>query len=198
MSNKAAELQAKKYLEVIDVLYPEITEEFGNIETGGYVAKNDVHVIRFGDKVKKALRILKQINPKELLALIDEKALETVQHNINFVYDDLLYIQKRLLAFDFIDDLQVPVANYLKQIAGNPSNYKRWADDEDQLTSKFIAMLTHPDNIEAYKNQIKRIALGTMSQREFNKIYNATRHKMIPLPEENNKFKSFKDYETQD
>ena len=68
------------------------------------------------------------------------------------------------------------------------------------LANKFIEMLTHPDNIETYKNQIKRMALGTMSQKEFEKIYQATKHKMIHAPKpktSQNRFESFDEYKNE-
>ena len=64
------------------------------------------------------------------------------------------------------------------------------------MARKFIGMLTHPNNVETYKNQIKRMVLGTMSQREFNKIYQSAKHKMIPVP--TTRFESFKDYKSKE
>ena len=78
-------------------------------------------------------------------------------------------------------------------------DYKKWAKSEEELTGKFIGMITHPDNIETYRNQIRRMALGTMSLKEFKKIFDATKNKMIPDWEEQRKhqkgkFQSFNQY----
>jgi len=204
MSKKTAKIQAEKYIEVDKVLYPQIQEEFEKIETGKSFSKTDVRMIHFSDKVDKTLRILKAIDTSELHEIVDEKIIEIIEHNINFIYDDLLYIQRRLLGYEFADDLKVPVSKYLKSVAGDDSNYKKWAKHPDELLHKFIEMLTHPDNVETYRNQIKRMALGTMSQKEFNKIFQATKHKMIELhkpklgdPEKTSaKFESFSEYKT--
>jgi hypothetical protein len=190
MSKELAEKNAKKYLDIRQHIYPEITDEFENIESSELVNTKDVRIIRFVDKIQKTIKVLKTIDTSEFNLIVNEDTIETIEYNINSMYDNLLYIQKRLLAYEYADDLQSPIRQYLKNIVGDSSNFRRWAKDEDDLANKFISMLTHPDNIETYKNQIKRMILGTMSLKEFKKIYDTTKHKMIALP----KFQSLIDY----
>jgi len=192
MSIKTAKIHSIKYLEVENTLYPQIQSEFEKIENDMMVSRDDIRMIRFSEKVNKALRILKSVDTSEISEITSEEILQTIEHNINFMYDDLLYIQRRLLGYEYVDDLKGPVMKYLKHIGGDPSNYRKWAQHPDELAHKFIGMLTHPDNVETYKNQIKRMALGTMSQKEFEKIFHAAKHKMIPAP--SNKFESFDEY----
>jgi len=187
-----AQVNAKKYLNIIKRLYPQIKEEFEKIETDGSYSKTDVRAIRFGEIVDKTLKILKQIDTNKMRDSVDEEIIKTIDHNINFIYEDLLYIKKLLLAYEYADDLYDPIKNYLKFLTGDPYNYRKWAEDADQLTKKFIGVMTHPDNIDLYKGYFKRMTLGTMSLREFKKIFEATKHKLIPLP--SHKFESFSAY----
>jgi hypothetical protein len=195
MKNKEAEVHIKRYMNIMDTLYPEIKEEFEKIETDKSISKTDVRIIRFSDKIKSIIRILKHIDVNKIAEIIDQKTLETAKHNINFIYEEMLYLQKRLVGDEYIDDLKIPVRKYVEKM-GTYSliGYEKYTKDLDQLTDKFIGMLTHPDNINTYKNQIKRMALGTMSQNEFNKIFDATKHKMKVVPKKIRKFQSFKEY----
>ena len=163
-------------------MFPSITDEFAEIEDGKEL--DSIQSERLAEKIKKALSLLRQIDTSAISTQVSEDTIETIEDNIGFMYEELLYIEKRLMADEYVDNLKTPVRKYIKAIAGDPSNYREWAKDENELTQKFIAMLTSPDNIETYKNQIRRMAIGTMSEKEFKKIFNATKHKMIPNWEE--------------
>jgi hypothetical protein len=191
MSRATAEKHARKYLMVVKDIYPEISQEFEEIENDK-AARSEVRMDRFSGKLNKAIRLLKQVDSQELREIASEEVVNNVEAKINSLYDDLLYMQRRIMGYEYAENLEVPLTRYLKNAAGNPENYKKWAKHPEELTKKFMEMLLHPDNVETYKNQIKRMALGTMSQKEFNKIFQAAKHKMMPLPEYN--FKSFKDY----
>ena len=192
MSKQSAELIARKYLNIVEELYPEITAEFEKFEDKESYVKGEVQAMRFSDKIKKALKSIKQIDISQLSEYVNKETFENIEQKIDSMYEDLLYMQKRLFADEYIDNLRVPVAKYIRYMGEDPVYYSKWAKNQDELVNKFVGMLTHPDNIETYKNQIKRMALGTMSQKEFNKIYHATKHKMIALPDTG--FKSFKNY----
>jgi hypothetical protein len=188
--SKTAETHIKKYYLVSEDLYPSIIDEFGAIEDGEEL--NAIQSERLIENIKKALTTLKQIDTSAIGSVVSDEQKEVIEDNISFMYEDLLVIQKRLMADEYIDNLKSPVRRYFKQIGGDPSNYKKWAKDEEELTNKFIGMLLQPNNIDMYKNQIKRMALGTMSLKEFKKIFDATKHKMIPIP--NYAFESFREY----
>lgn len=189
--NKNAEINAKKYLLILNTLYPEITEEFKNIEESGKQLDN-IKYVTFSEKIKKLITSLKQIDISTLREIAKDNVIKGIENDINFMYEELLYIQKRLLAIKYADALKVPIKRYLKNVTGDPSNYKRWAQHPDELAKKFIEMLVHPDNIETYKGQIKRIILGTMTLKQFQKLFDMSKYKMIASPE--NTFQSFKDY----
>ena len=189
--SKNAEIHIKKYYLVAKNLYPPIVDEFYEIEEGKKL--NVVQLERFNEKIKRALALLKQIDTSAIGAVISSnKQKEIIEDNIAYMYEEILNIKKRLEVDEYVENLWVPVRRYIKQMKEDPSNYKKWAKDEEQLTGKFIGMITNPDNFDMYKNHIKRMALGTMNLKEFKKIFNAAKHKMIPLPEYT--FESFREY----
>jgi hypothetical protein len=190
MNNKEVREHVQKYLDVVNNLYPEITKEFESIETEGEFHKGDARITDFENKIDRVLKTLKQVDLEKIAEIVDEENLQKTEHNINFITEDLLYIKKRLLAYEYANDLEIPIKNYIKSMALDPSFYKKWAKYPEELTNKFIAMLIHPDNIEVYKSQIKKLISGSMSQKEFNKFFDSIKYKMISLP----KFQSFQDY----
>lgn len=192
MSEKNAKIQAEKYLDIYNDVYPQIMKEFEEIEDRYASDKSEASMERFLEKINKTLRILKNIDTNSLDEIVTEEVIKTINHNIDYMYEELLNIKKRLESNEYVESLKSPVRRYFKQIGGDPSNYKKWAKDEEQLTNKFIGVLTHPDNFDMYKNHIKRMALGTMSLKEFKKIFDAAKHKMTPLP--NYTFESFREY----
>lgn len=193
MSKQEVLKYAKIYSEA-KKLHNEILETFEKIESGNITMSKDRFIfIKLRKDTKYLQLLLNKINIIEIEKEVNNPELvDKIKTNLQLFFETSEYIQKRLLAYEYADDLLVPVKRYIRQIAINPNDYKKWAKHPEELAHKFIEMLTHPDNIETYKNQIKRMALGTMSQREFNKIFEATKHKMVPLPD--NKFQSFSDY----
>jgi hypothetical protein len=189
--NTSAEIHAKKYFNVSKELFPSIIDEFAEIEEGEKI--DIVKSERLSDKIKRTLLLLKQIDTGIISEMTDNDTIETIEDNINYMYEELIYVKNRLLANKYIENLRSPVKNYIARTQGDPSNYKKWAKNEEDLVGKFIGMLTHPNNIELYLNYIKRMAVGTMSDAQFKKMFNATKHKMIPDFSQNN-FQSFSDF----
>jgi len=192
MSEKNAKIQAERYLDIYNDVYPQIIKEFEEIEDRYASDKSEAYVERFLEKINKTLRTLKNIDISSLDEIVTEEVIKVINHNIDYMYEELLNIKKRLEANDYVENLKSPVRRYIRQMKEDPSNYKKWAKDEEQLVNKFIGALTNPDNFDMYKNHIKRMALGTMSLKEFKKIFDAAKHKMIPLP--SYAFESFREY----
>ena len=117
--SRSAEINAKKYFLVSKELYPSISDEFAEIEDDSSL--DSIQIERLTDKIKKAISILKQIDTAALSTVVDEDAVEAIEDNISFMYEELLYIQKRLMADEYVDNLRTPVRNYVKQMAGSAS-----------------------------------------------------------------------------
>lgn len=184
------------YLKEAKNLYEEIGEIFEDIEQGKITINQDrFQFVKISNDIKRLVSLLTKVNIAKIKKdLKDDEMVEKIKDKIDMFYEGADYIKKRLLAYEYMDDLFAPVKNYMKRFTGDPSLYKKWADNENEFVRKFIAALTHPDEIERYKPYIRRMAMGTMSQREFNKIFEATKHKMIP--QATGKFESFKEYKS--
>jgi hypothetical protein len=187
-------LNSKKYFQVSNQLYPTITKLFSEIESGDSTL---IQQEKLEDKIKKALSILKQIDISSIKTVVNKETLDIIKDNIDYMYEEITYIEKRLLAYKYYDDLKFGIGRYFRLLTGNPDNYKKWAHHPDELIKKFVGVLLHPDNVEMYENQIRRIISGTMSQKEFNRIFDASKHKMSMLPEYRNKFEPYKDHAPQ-
>lgn len=189
----AAKKASELYLRA-DELYEKISSVFERIESGEITyEKEKFKFIKLQGDLKMLQSILTKIDTDILEDYVNNETIQTMEHNITYMMENSEYIEKRILADQYFEDLRIPVKKYIRNIAGDPSNYKKWAKDEDELTRKFIGMLTHPDYIDSYIHQIKRMALGTMSLKEFKKIFEATKHKMIPLWE-SFEFQPFSEY----
>jgi hypothetical protein len=180
--SKAAEINGKKYLLVIRNLFPKIQDKFFEFEDGKIF--DAVQRKRMLDEIKRALTILKSIDTTTLDGVLEKETIKKVESDVNNMYESLLSIENRIISDEYIENLLIPVKNYISKVVGTPSSYRLWAKNEDDLTKKFIAMLTKPENLEQYKSQIKRMSLGTMSVKEFKNIFNTLKHKMVATWEE--------------
>lgn len=191
ISNSAK--RASELYKRADDLYERISKNFESIESGEITYANDkFKFVKLQGDLKQLRSMLMKIDIESLERYIGEDQTKILEHNITFMIENGEYIEKRLMADEYVDQLYRPVKKYLHQFMGDPSNYKKYAEDEGQLAKKFIGMMTHPDNIDYFKGYLKRMILGTMTLKEFKKIYEATKYKMIHLPQ--HQFESFSEY----
>lgn len=175
-------------------LYKEIQDQFEDIQENELTYENDKFKFRQLEKDVKTLKSMaSKIRPSLLSGYESEEAIDNIEKNIDYFIEDAIYIEKRLMASKYFKPLLKSVKNYIDNLIGMEKyDYKTYAEDFDQLAKKFTGVLLHPDNIELFGNHIKRMIVGTMSDREFKKIYAANKHKMSKLRKYN--FESFKEY----
>jgi hypothetical protein len=136
---------------------------------------------------------LNKINLHDLEGSYDKNVIDDVEHNVDFYYEAADYIEKYLLGKQYYGALLHGVNSLIKKMAPSQAEYDNYAKSEYDLSKKFTNMMLHPNNINQFKNQIKRMSLGTMSLNEFRKIYSTNKGRMPKLSNPN-KFKSFKEY----
>lgn len=181
----------KNYV-LAESLFDDIRDNFEKIDQN-ISKESEFDIKKLLESIKKLTTILNRINVNELQTKdIKEKDLKNIEFNINFIYESIDYMYRYLQGRKYANDLNTPVNGYFERLNLPVSEYKKWASDERELTKKYIEMLTHPNNSLTYKNVIKRMILGTMSLKEFEKIFHASKEKMIPTKEYS--FKSFKNY----
>jgi len=188
--NNFSKNNAQKYLSILKEQFPAIREEFAEIESGRKM--NDMQTKSFQNKIKRVINALGKIDVTSFKDSVKHETLETIKDNIDYMYEELTNIMNRVTSNKYITELTIPVRSYIRKMKTDDSEYEKWANDEDMLSKKFVGMLAHPKNFELYKNHIKRMILGTMTQKEFRKIFQSGKHKMIPLWKP--KFESFNEY----
>jgi len=163
---KTRSIQNYKFAEQ---LFKQIDDTFIIIEN------EDVPLHKLDKVLSDIHRLENLLNKISLQDLGEEYSKETVakiKQNIDFYYESAIYIKKILLGRKYYDLIIYPIHGYIKRVYYGQG-------DRNELSKKFAAMLTHRNNISTFFNQIKRIAVGTMSDNEFKKIYQANKHKMI-------------------
>ena len=165
----AKQTQIEKY-KFVEKLYHDVDDAFNVIDVTENVPEhqldkllNDIHRLELA---------INKINQQEIIQEYPAETANTVKHNIDFYLENSNFIKKTILGRKYYDLIISPIKGYISRIY-----YGR--GDRNELAKKFAAMLIHPDNIMIFLNAIKRIAIGTMSDNEFRKIYIANKHKMI-------------------
>lgn len=176
-----------------EYLHKQISDVFNEFEAGKIPEEQqDTIISRTLDDISKLNNTLNKIDLHDLEDSYDVDTIEDVEHNVDFYYEAADYIEKVLTAKKYYDSLLNGVNALIKKMSPSQMDYNNYAKTESELAKKFTAMLLHPNNINQFTNQIKRMALGTMSQNEFKKIFFTNKKKMQKLPKRN--FQSFDEY----
>ena len=174
-------------------LHKSISDVFDDFEEGKISEEQkDTVISRTLDDVNRLNNILSKVNIRDLEGSYDKETVDDVEHNVDFYYEAADYIEKFLLGKKYYDSLLNGVTALFKKLSPPYTDYNRYASTDNELAKKFTAMLLHPNNINQFKNQIKRMAIGTMSQGEFKKIFYTNKGKMQRIPRKS--FESFKEY----
>ncbi len=177
-------------------LYKQISEIFDEFESGeiSYIHHDSI-INRTLNDINRLNSMLNKINIQDFVGEYSQSTLDATEKNIDFYYEAANYIEKYLLAKKYYDSLLNGVNSLLKKLNIPLIDYNRYATTENQLAKKMTNMLLHPNNISQFINQIKRIAIGTMSTNEFKKIFYTNKNKMQKLPRQ--RFETFKDFKKQ-
>lgn len=184
-----------EYYKQAEYLWKEIDQTFNEFEEGKIPdIRVDTIVNKTLGDIGRLTSLLSKINVQDLEGHYDKNVIDDVKYNIGAFYEAADYIEKYLTGKKYYDSLLNGVSRFIESMSLDHGDYKKWAKDEDELAKKFTSMLLHPNNINQFINQIKRMALGTMSEKEFRKIYDTNKNKMIPILHESYGFYSFKEY----
>ena len=190
MSKSSKQRFTDKYLSVQDT-YKEVNELFSKFENKEIPEDQLDNLIDNAlNDIKMSQSILKRLNIKDIYGEYEKSFVEDIRANMEFMKEAFEHIYDTFISIKLYDDLIEPVKIYIEKMNLPSNEYKKWANSEQQLASKFTAMLVK--NSYLFKNQIKRMSIGTLSEREFRKIFITNNHKMIPIYT----FESFSNYKT--
>ena len=174
-------------------LYREIDKVFNSFEDEAIEDSSvDMTINKTLNDISKLNNLLNKINLRDLENQYTPETIEGTKNNIELYYEGADYIEKYLNAKKYYNSLFNGVEGYFDKMKMAPEEFKQFAKNEYELARKFTAMLLHPDNINQFINQIKRMALGTMSINEFTKIYQTNKSRMIKSNPQT--FQSFQEY----
>lgn len=190
MSKQSKQKFTDKYLIAQDT-YKEVNDIFQKFENGEIPEDQLDNIIEDTlSEIKTVQSILRKLNVKDIYGEeYDDDFIQDIKNNIDFMEDAFEHFYEKFMSAKLFDEIIGSVRNYIEDMKLSHAEYRRYAADEKQLADKYTAMLVK--HASMFKNQIHRIALGTMNQKEFVKIYKANRNKMIPLYT----FESFTNYE---
>lgn len=190
MSKQSKQKFTDKYLIAQDT-YKEVNAIFQKFENGEIPEDQLDNIIEDTlSEIKTVQSILRKLNVKDIYGEeYDDDFIQDIKNNIDFMEDAFEHFYEKFMSAKLFDEIIGSVRNYIEDMKLSHAEYRRYAADEKQLADKYTAMLVK--HASMFKNQIHRIALGTMNQKEFVKIYKANRNKMIPLYT----FESFTNYE---
>lgn len=177
-------------------LYKQISNVFDDFESGKISQSQQNSIIdRTINDINRLNNMLNRVNIQDFVDTYSQSIIDTTEKNIDFYYEAANYIEKYLLAQKYYDSLLNGVRSLMKKMNIPTIDYDKYATTEGQLAKKFTRMLLHPNNISQFINQIKRIAIGTMSVNEFKKIFYTNKNKMQRLSKQ--RFETFKNYKKQ-
>ena len=163
-----------------EYLYKTIDEVYTNFEEGKISEiRQDTVRDKVLDDINKLYNVIDKVNLRDFEGQYSSDVIEDVKHNIDFIYEAISFIEKYLLSGKYYDSVLHSAIKYINKMKLDDEAFKKYKNKEE-LAKKFTGTLLHSDNIEKYINQIKRIALGTMSKQEFEKIFKTLEDKIIP------------------
>lgn len=179
--------RAKRIFTIIDNSWYDL--ETGHKKDSDYVIEN---LLR---KIDMLQSIVKKVNISDFKGHFSDKAIKAAEQNLKVFEEAAYYWEKVFIRIKYIDDLEaVMIHKYLPDVLITPYELKKYqVKDLTDLAKKLAAAITHPDVINNYKSQIKRLANGTMTQREFNRVFDFLKTKIIVPKEFAKKYQKMKE-----
>lgn len=159
-------------------IYQRIDDKFYDLEHGD-IKNTDFQLNQILNDLNDFKRYLKYIKIDDLSGNYDNNTIAAVKHNIDLFNDALYYWNRFFLGSKYELGLKDPILlKYVPDLNLDPNEMSKYGDEKN-LAKKIIATLTHVDHVLEYENSIKRMILGTMTQKEFNRIFDVLKHKII-------------------
>jgi len=173
-------------------IYKAVDDQWYDMEQKGEnITEFDINQLL--NRLKDLKRHIRYVEIADLEGAHSQETIDAVKHNTELMQDALYFWERSFSGQKLASDLQDAVfQKYLPDANVPEKDLDTFGGNMKELGKRFIAAITHRDNVKEYERAIKRMNLGTMSQREFDKIYAVLKHKMIPAKK--HKFQSRDDY----
>jgi hypothetical protein len=174
--------------------YKEIDDKFYDIENG-QIEDSEFQINQILNRLGELKKYLKYIQIKDLETQYPPETIAAVKENTEIFQEALFFWKRFFLGAKYALALKEPLTiKYVPGLDLEPHELNKWGGTEKNLVKKIIGTLIHHNYIEEYEKSIKRIILGTMLQREFNRIFEILKSKMIQSP---NKFISLDQFKNE-
>jgi len=158
-------------------IYLEIDDKFLALEKGEIEGEFELNqLIKRTSDLEKTLRY---VNLDDIKSNYPREKFEAVKHNFDVFTDAQYYWKRFFVGAKYASSLLDPLS--LKYVPGLDLDFNelsRYGGNEKKLVKGIIGIITHPEHIMQYVNSIKRIVLGTMTQKEFNRIFDTIKHRI--------------------
>lgn len=180
------------------VLFTEIDNKFYDLQRQ-HIEETEFVLNQLLEKVNQLSKItsLRSINIDDLKGKFPEEKIQAVKQNLEVIIEASYYWRRFFLGAKYAMDLKGPVNDkYIPGLNLEDHTIAKFGGSIRKVARKFIGTLTHTENVLEYENAIKRMILGTMTQKEFNRIFDVIRHKMISTPKKirEGKIPTFEEY----
>ena len=147
------------------------------------------------NKLLDALNTLEKyyrgVETADLHGYVDNEKISQVKHNLDIFKETKNFIEKKIVGGQDAEILEDTVKDYINRMDLSKEEYHPWADNIPELVNKFLGTIVNPRYYDLYKNHIKRIQLATMTQKEFERLFDGVKQRMV---RKNRGFQSQNDY----
>jgi len=162
-------------------IYKEIDDKFSEHQQDR-LDKSEFQINQILNRLNDFEKHLRYIQLDDLDGNYPSQTIDAVKHNTEVFQDALYYWKRFFLGSKYAIGLKDPIT--LKYVPGlnlESQELDKWGGEEE-LAKKIIGTLISDLYVTEYEKSIKRMILGTMLQKEFNRIFDVIKHKMIVSP----------------
>jgi hypothetical protein len=172
-------ITTKKNYNKAKSIYNEIDNDFNDLQSGEK-EESEFILNQIINKLKLLKKHLRYIDLDDIKDNYEQKTIDAVMHNVNFIEDAAYYWERFFLQSKLNKELLDPLRlKYIPELHLAEEEKEKIGKNDLEIAKKFIGAAAHPDNIKEYEKALKRIALGTMTQQEFKRIFDVIKHKML-------------------
>lgn len=172
-------------------IFLEIDDIFHDLQSEK-IEETEFKINQVLNKLKDLRKLLQKVDIADLAGVFDDKIIRAVLKNLETMNDANYFWERFFLQSKYGKNLLDPIKlKYIPELHLTDIELEKWGKNIKRVSWKFVGAITHPDNIKKYENKIKRIVIGTMTQREFKRIFDVLKYKMVT----ESKFISLNQYE---
>jgi len=167
--NESIRSSVHSYNKAFD-LFSEIRELWDNLE-----GASDYQYMEALDKADDLQKQIAKVDLNDMQEYLKQqgklKSLDEVKHNLDLFKEAAFRIGREILGWSYYEDLIDAAPRFITAIKKKyPLKYQ---GEKEDLVKQFVSLISKPDNVERYKNNIESIIRGNMTLPYFSRIFDA-------------------------